>query len=67
MGQNGNLLIYTAAYIARTLERLNCSKVNGGPQLENTHLASLIGLESKTGASVKQPQTEIKCNMLVAD
>lgn len=48
-------------------EQGNCFKVNGGPQLETNIWQVLIGLESKTEASIKQPQTEIKYNMLVAD
>lgn len=40
---------------------------NRGPQL-GTHIWQvLIGLESETEASIKQPQTEIKQDMLVAD
>lgn len=60
-------IAYTLAYIAHTLQRCNWLKVNGGAQLETNIWQVLIGLESKTEASIKQPQTEIKYNMLVAD
>lgn len=56
------------AYIARTLRDVIASKSMAvGPQLETNIWQVLIGLESKTEASIKQPQTEIKHNMLVAD
>lgn len=62
-------IIYAVPLLTRwlPLERCNCFKVNGGPQLEANIWQVLIGLESETEASIKQPQTEIKCNMLVAD
>lgn len=45
----------------------SASKLSGGPQLETCIWQVLIGLEHKAEASIKQPQTEIKHNMLVTD
>lgn len=61
------IIDFSLTYIAHTHERCNCFKVNGGPQIETNIWQVLIGSESKTEASIKQPQTEIKYNMLVAD
>lgn len=48
-------------------QRCRYFKDDGGPQLETNIWQVLMGLESETEASIKQPQTEIKYDMLVAD